>query len=365
MKRYQKTQITPWPAITDLMTAIVVIAVLSDVIGYSHLEDDSRGLYDRLKHILNEFDSTLEGSGISVTILHDEGILRFSDDTINFKSGEVEPVEEQINNVELLARAFAKAVPCYISANYTTMDESRHEDNTGIENWYILAADQGDVPSQFQLGNIYLNGWGVPDDLDKAIDWFRLAADQGDSLAQGVMGRIFLHGLADVPQDYSEAIKWLRLAGNQVSVESQFLLGEVYADGLGVRQDYGRAIKWYRDGANQGHTESQFRLYLMYSSGNGARKNDKKAVKSLELAANNGHAKAQYQLGLMYAGGNGVGQSDVQAYAWIDRSAAQGNETAVQARNQLSSKMTSAQIAIGRKLSSEIRNRIKSTRSMR
>ena len=45
-----------------------------------------------------------------------------------------------------------------------------------------LAAEQGDLWSQVDLGYMYLNGEGVPKDLVEASKWLRLAAENSDDL---------------------------------------------------------------------------------------------------------------------------------------------------------------------------------------
>lgn len=47
-----------------------------------------------------------------------------------------------------------------------------------------LAAGQGDVHAQYNLGLMYANGTGVPQDYNEAAKWFRLAAEQGHASAQ-------------------------------------------------------------------------------------------------------------------------------------------------------------------------------------
>jgi len=42
--------------------------------------------------------------------------------------------------------------------------------------WYRKAADQGDAAAQFNLGTLYYNGRGVPQDLVEAHKWYTLAA---------------------------------------------------------------------------------------------------------------------------------------------------------------------------------------------
>ncbi len=49
-------------------------------------------------------------------------------------------------------------------------------------------ADQGVADAQSNLGVMYDNGEGVPQDHAEAVRWYRLAADQGLALAQFSLG---------------------------------------------------------------------------------------------------------------------------------------------------------------------------------
>ena len=49
--------------------------------------------------------------------------------------------------------------------------------------WYRLAADQGHAKAQNNLGSIYVEGKGVPQDYVLAHMWFNLSAAQGDEKA--------------------------------------------------------------------------------------------------------------------------------------------------------------------------------------
>nr|AOG62267.1 SEL-1-like domain containing protein [uncultured organism] len=46
------------------------------------------------------------------------------------------------------------------------------------------AAKQGDVYAQYNLGVMYANGYGVPENDREAVKWYRLAAEQGLAAAQ-------------------------------------------------------------------------------------------------------------------------------------------------------------------------------------
>ena len=51
-------------------------------------------------------------------------------------------------------------------------------------------AEQGQAGAQFELGGMYFNGDGVPQNISIAINWFRKAAKQGHVSAQYNLGAI-------------------------------------------------------------------------------------------------------------------------------------------------------------------------------
>jgi uncharacterized protein len=89
---------------------------------------------------------------------------------------------------------------------------------TAFNEWHLLA-EQGDATAQTNIGNLYLNGRGVPQDYDEAFKWFWLAAAQGNPLAYRKLGLMYEAGQG-VAQDYIEAHKWFSLAGAQGEEEA-------------------------------------------------------------------------------------------------------------------------------------------------
>ena len=52
------------------------------------------------------------------------------------------------------------------------------ENDAEAVDWYQLAADRGYAAAQSNLGLMYANGWGVPEDYVRAYAWWILAAAQ-------------------------------------------------------------------------------------------------------------------------------------------------------------------------------------------
>ena len=113
---------------------------------------------------------------------------------------------------------------------------------TALKEWKPLAG-QGDADAQTNLGLMYQNGWGVPQDDKEAVYWYKLAAEQGDAKAQYNLGVMYDVG-EGVPQDDKEAVRWYTLAAEQEHAKAQYNLGVMYALGEGVIKDYVYAHMW-------------------------------------------------------------------------------------------------------------------------
>jgi len=122
---------------------------------------------------------------------------------------------------------------------------------TALKEWRPLA-ELGDMESQFRMGFLYDNGYGVPQDDGAAARWYRLAAEQGHNLAQRRLGLLHEQGRG-VPQDYGAAARWYRLAAEQGNALAQVSLGFMYDKGQGVLQDYVQAHMWVNLAGAQGH----------------------------------------------------------------------------------------------------------------
>ena len=82
-----------------------------------------------------------------------------------------------------------------------------------LKQWRPLA-EQGNAVGQFNLGEMYAKGLGVPQDDTEAMRWYRLAAEQRHAGAQYALGEIYANGQG-VPQNYVLAHMWLNLAAVQ------------------------------------------------------------------------------------------------------------------------------------------------------
>ena len=61
---------------------------------------------------------------------------------------------------------------------------------TALREWKPLA-EQGDASAQFNLGLMYYDGEGVPQNYKTAVKWYSLAAEQGYADAQFNLGLMY------------------------------------------------------------------------------------------------------------------------------------------------------------------------------
>ena len=127
------------------------------------------------------------------------------------------------------------------------------------------AAEQGHVPSQYNIGVMYKKGQGVDINLKEAAKWYLKAANQGYTEAQYNIGAMLYEGKG-VEQNYKEAFNWFLKAANSGNVNAQRELGSMYIDGKGVEPDFDQAVYWYKKGAEQGDEDCKATLKLLVTN---------------------------------------------------------------------------------------------------
>jgi TPR repeat protein len=110
----------------------------------------------------------------------------------------------------LLLVSVVGVLPGWAGADEAMQAYDRGDYATAFRAW-LPQAQQGSVEAQYNLGLLYAQGQGVPQDEGQAIQWFRRAADQGYAPAQYSLGVMYAEGRG-VSQNVAEAYFWLTLA---------------------------------------------------------------------------------------------------------------------------------------------------------
>ncbi|MES1981462.1 MAG: tetratricopeptide repeat protein [Pseudomonadota bacterium] len=108
--------------------------------------------------------------------------------------------------------AYQQGIDAYAKSNYAV----------ALEKFKPLA-ERGIAQAQFNLGVMYRQGQGVPQDDKTAVMWWTKAAEQGHVEAQDNLGLRYGRGQG-VAQDWVQAYKWFSLAaaaGNETAKGNQ------------------------------------------------------------------------------------------------------------------------------------------------
>ena len=82
--------------------------------------------------------------------------------------------------------------------------------------WWLKAAELGHVSAQFNMGSMYAQGRGVPQDELLAAKFYELAAKQGDTEAQVNLGVLY-----DKRREDGRAFDWWLKAAERGDPEAQ------------------------------------------------------------------------------------------------------------------------------------------------
>ena len=187
------------------------------------------------------------------------------------------------------------------------------------------------------LGDVYLDGDGVPTDRERALQLYRLAAAQGDDVAKFRLASAVLEDPDAEAEARRLAVEEVRRTARAGIVQAQLALGELYADGRLGRRDPIEAARWYavaleplRAEANAGDPQAQERVGDMHRDGKGTLADGRAALGWYERAAANGRLPAVMRLARIHEkGATGLEPNPVQAVRWLQLAAEQGDRTAI------------------------------------
>jgi cell division protein FtsN len=126
-----------------------------------------------------------------------------------------------------------------------------------VAEWRPLA-DRGDADAQYNLGQAYKLGRGVPADLHIAQTWFEKAAQQGHPQAARNLGIILFQ-----TGEQKRSIPWLRMAADADDAQAEYVLGTALFNGDVAGEDWVRAYALMSRAAAQGFPPAAANLQKM------------------------------------------------------------------------------------------------------
>lgn len=162
--------------------------------------------------------------------------------------------------------------------------------------YFQRSAEQGNIKGTMNLADAYRTGMGVKQNCAKARDLLTPIAHDGLAKAQVILGSIYDNGCSDFPPDPKKAFQWYSAAAAQDDPYGLGNVGAMYALGLGVEQDYSEAKKHYHEAAELGNGKAAYNLGRMYELGEGMQPDSEQAKHWYRKAVSMGEAEAEQRL---------------------------------------------------------------------
>ncbi len=183
---------------------------------------------------------------------------------------------------------------------------------------YRELAEAVEVRAMFQIGVLYGQGRGVPQDDAVAAQWFEKAASHDDTSAMLSLANLCAEGRG-IKRDNQKIFSLCAKAAELGNPRALYNLGVAYAHGRGVAKDEAKALEYYRAAANGAYPEAMNNLGLMYIAGRGAERNAAEGVDWFQRAATLGNLEAMHNLSQAYRKGIGVAIDLTKADEWEQR----------------------------------------------
>lgn len=198
--------------------------------------------------------------------------------------------------------------------------------------YYQLAAAQNDLPSEYQLGLIYLLGLDVTPNPRLGLDWLMDAAFKGNYYAQYAVARIYENGYQDqqgsvvIPADKDQSLAMYQLAAANHYGLAQYHLADILlhqppiqmnAADLALRH---KQINRLLQGAVESGVEEAKLHLAFYDANNADEAKQAQAFSDIQAAAESGSSEAEFLLGLMYDRGIATQADRSRAIHWYAQS---------------------------------------------
>jgi TPR repeat protein len=174
--------------------------------------------------------------------------------------------KEQYNLYELLQKADSGDLDAMDTAADILFNEGYLEDDPDGEIAarlikYRIRSTLADGPFQYiVLGEMFLNGKGLPQDTKEALRWFKKAVKIGIYFGNECIGMMHFQGNG-VPVDYQKAYEYFTKDPVKKSFCTTYALGEMYRLGLYVKQDAKKACELYRSIVEDNDSFSEYDDY--------------------------------------------------------------------------------------------------------
>lgn len=162
-----------------------------------------------------------------------------------------------------------------------------------------IAARENCSYAQYLLGQYYLKGQHVKQNIKKAINYFWNGAQNNNDDCQLKIGLLLIKG-EYFQKNVNKGIEFIKLSAKQNNIQAIMILGQIYNENCYVPKDYAFAFHCYSLAAKQDHDLAYTCLGSYYYLGKHVKKDINKALELFSIAANKKESRAMCLMGIIY-----------------------------------------------------------------
>ena len=190
----------------------------------------------------------------------------------------------------------------YIAEYY---DFHASKKKTALE-WYLISAKLGSLDAKYQAAGMLYD----KKEYKQAFKWSEIASKEGNASATQLLGNLYRNGWG-VKQDLEKSVALALKAESLGSVQAMFNLAVAYDKGEGVKQNKRKALNWYLKYAKEEGRGQHF-VGIKYMNGDGVDVDLKKAAFwLLEDYKNNPKSLFRFKLAIIYYRNSEKGLEDI------------------------------------------------------
>lgn len=170
--------------------------------------------------------------------------------------------------------------------------------------YFKQAAAVGHIRAELAQVDFYLNGWGIPADVNHAKALLSDLADRGSLPARFKLAAVIEQEGGAEPS--AEALGHLRKAATGGFAPASFRMADFYLRGRGLPQDVERAMRMLHDLSDRDYGPASARLGDLYRDGDNVQLDYSRAISFYELALEQGFERAELRIARMIHNGWGM-----------------------------------------------------------
>jgi TPR repeat protein len=198
------------------------------------------------------------------------------------------------------------------------------QDLAQAAHWYEMAARRGNPQAEDQIGYFYQRGIGVPVDLVRAFHWYQLASASGLVWGKVNLAVAYLRGTG-VARNTSAARHLFEEAVEKGNGLAATYLGHIEYFGLDGPVDKAAGEKWFVLGTKLHDPIAAYDLGLLYSECADHPRDLHRAAELFRFSAGKGYALAKHALGRLLVNQPELAASGLEARALLEEASSAGN----------------------------------------